>query len=182
MQSIITHQTKPASEWIAGRVVQKVSPTGAHARAQGRLIAALLAWADRTGSGHVGTEWEFRVTPPGEPTRSLVPDVAFVSFARLAHDDEDATEIPYLAPDVAFEVLSPNDRRRNVDEKIRVYLASGTKAVIEVDPQSRRVTIHDGLEAPAILDEAARLRHDALPDFSMPVAAIFEKPKPRGRV
>ncbi len=42
MQSIIENQTKPASEWIGGRVVQKVSPTQAHANAQSRIVAALF--------------------------------------------------------------------------------------------------------------------------------------------
>jgi hypothetical protein len=43
MQSIIKDQTKPASEWIAGRVVQKVSPSQRHASAQARIVSALLA-------------------------------------------------------------------------------------------------------------------------------------------
>lgn len=178
MHSIIEDQTKPASEWIAGRIVQKVSPTGLHAQAQARMVSALLAWADRTGSGRVGTEWEFRITPPGAQTRTLVPDISFLSFERAPYDDAAAEHIPYLAPDIAIEVRSPNDRRRNVKEKIRVYLSSGTKAVFEVDPKGQIVTLYDagGVTVLAVNDT---LTHPALPGFSMPVAGIFAKTKPR---
>ncbi len=174
MQPIIEHQTKPASEWIAGRVVQKVSPTARHANAQGRLVAAFMAWTDATGLGRVGTEWEFRIAPPGEVIRSLVPDVAFLSYDRLGFDEDEAAQMPAIAPNVAVEVLSPYDRRRNVDEKIRVYLACGTGLVAVADPERRNVTLHDR-NGVLTLEAAGVLRHSELPGFAMPVAAIFAK-------
>lgn len=177
MQSIIEDQTKPASEWIDGRVVQKVTPGGAHARAQARIAASLLQWADRNGTGWVGTEWDFVITPPGGIPRSLVPDVAFVSYERIPYGDEEAARIPRIAPDVVFEILSPKDLRRNVDEKIAVYLASGTRAVLEIDPLQRAVTIFER-ESTSVLDVDATLTHDALPGFTLPVAEIFRKPAP----
>jgi Uma2 family endonuclease len=174
MQPIIEPQTKPASEWIAGRVVQKVSPTARHANAQGRLIAAFVAWADATGIGRVGTEWEFRIAPPGEVVRSLVPDVAFLSYEKLGFDEDDAAEMPAVAPNVAVEVLSPHDRRLNVAEKIRVYLACGTSLVAVADPERQSVTLHDG-EGAITLEIGDTLRHSELPGFAMPVADIFAK-------
>ncbi len=136
------------------------------------------AWADETGLGRVGTEWEFRVTPPGERIRSLVPDVAYLSFERLPYEDEGAAQMPHLAPDIAIEILSPSDHRTNVDEKIRVYLSSGTKAVIEIDPQAHSATIHD-IEGTRTLGKDDNIKHPALPDFSMPVASIFARTRPR---
>jgi Uma2 family endonuclease len=174
MQSIIEPQTKPASEWIAGRVVQKVSPTARHANAQGRLIAAFVAWADATGIGRVGTEWEFRIAPPGEVVRSLVPDVAFLSYDKLGFDEDDAAQMPAVAPNVAVEVLSPNDRRRNIAEKIRVYLACGTGLVAVANPERQNVTLHDS-NGVVILRTGDILRHSELPGFAMPVADIFAK-------
>ncbi len=38
--------------------------------------SALHTWVG--ARGEVGTEWRFRVQPPGEPARPLVPDVAYV--------------------------------------------------------------------------------------------------------
>jgi Uma2 family endonuclease len=174
MHSIIDPQTKPASEWIAGRVVQKVSPTQRHASAQARIAAAFMAWADATGIGRVGTEWEFRIAPPGEVARSLVPDVAFLSYAKVGFDHDEAAQMPAIAPNVAVEVLSPHDRRRNVDEKIRVYLACGTGLVAVADPERRNLTLHDSHGA-TILQTQDIWRHPELPNFTMPVAAIFAK-------
>ena len=178
MRSIIEHQTKPASEWIGGRVVQKVSPRERHARAQGRIAAALLAWADRSGCGRVGTEWEFRIGPPGEEVRTLVPDVAYLSYERLGYDEDDAAQAPYVAPNVAIEVISPDDRRRYVDEKICVYLASGAELVVLIDPQQHTAALHD---AACVTNLGAQdiFIHSALPGFAIRIGDIFAKPKPR---
>lgn len=174
MQPIIEPQTKPASEWIFGRVVQKVSPRARHANAQARVASALLSWADKYGIGRVGTEWEFRIAPPGEVARSLVPDVAFLSYAKLGFDQDEAAQMPAIAPNVAIEVLSPNDRHPNVDEKIRVYLACGTGLVAVADPERRNITLHDS-HGVALLEAGDILRHSELPGFAMPVAAVFAK-------
>jgi len=58
-----------------------------------------------------------------------VPDVAFLSYERLGYDEDEAAQIPYMAPDAAIEILSPDDGRADIEEKIRVYLASGTALV-----------------------------------------------------
>jgi len=178
VQSIIKEQTKPASEWIAGRVVQKASPSQRHASAQTRIAAALLAWSDEFETGRVGTEWEFRIAPPGEKPRTLVPDIAFLAYQKISLEKERAAQYPLTAPDAAFEVLSPRDRKSYVAEKIRVYLASGTVLVAIVDPDARTVALHDarGIRLLSALDI---VRHESLPGFAMPVAAIFAKPGER---
>jgi len=178
MPEITVPQTKPATEWVNGRALQKVSPQERHARAQGAMVSALTAWAHEAGSGRVGTEWEFRVTPPLEVTRPLIPDVAFLSFERLAYENEEAAQIPYMAPDVAVEILSSDDRRRDVNEKIRVYLAAGAKLVLLVDPAARNFTTYDA-EGSRFFDAEDIFTHSALPGFSVKVSAIFEIPKPK---
>lgn len=178
MQPIIEQQTKPASEWVFGRVVQKVSPTAKHANAQTRVAAALMAWADTNGVGRVGTEWEFRIAPPSEEFRSLVPDVAFLSYDRLGFDEEKAAQMPAVAPNIAVEILSPNDRKRDVEEKIRVYLASGTDLVVVADPERKEVAMHDSRSV-SMLHCGDMLRHRALPEFSMAVSDIFARPGER---
>jgi Uma2 family endonuclease len=89
MRDIVLPEAEPALEWIGGRVVQKVSPQRKHALAQMRFAIALEAWGRAGGRGTVGTEREFRLKPPGEVRRPLVPDVAFISFDRLQYDDDE---------------------------------------------------------------------------------------------
>jgi len=171
-------EAKPALEWVNGRALQKVSPQRKHAMAQGRFYGALDAWARERGSGEVGTEWEFRIAPPGEARRPLVPDVAYLSYDRVPFENEKAADIPHLAPDVVVEVLSPRDLQRDVEEKIRVYLATGTSVIFVVDTKDEMVTARDprGRKNFVAVDV---LTHAALPGFALRVPFLFERSRPK---
>jgi len=127
-------------------------------------------WA--AGRGEVGPEWRFRVAPPGEVRRPLVPDVAYVSNERLRPLSNEELEVPPLAPDVAVEILSPGDRRADVDDKISVYLRAGSSLVIVVDPRRRTVELHDHAKT-AHLDEDETIEHPVLAGFSCPIRELF---------
>lgn len=170
LDEIVLPQTKPETEWVRGRPLQKVSPRRTHSRLQAALSTHLERWA--LGRGEVGPEWRFRVAPPGEVRRPLVPDVAYVSNERLRPLSDEEIELPPLAPDVAVEILSPDDRRIDVDDKIDVYSRAGSALVIVVDPQARAVELHDG-EAVRILDESGAIEHRALPGFHYRVSELF---------
>jgi Uma2 family endonuclease len=175
MHEIVLPETKPALEWVNGRVLQKVSPRRKHALAQTVFAAALAEWAHRTHLGRFGTEWEFRIAPPGEIRRPLVPDVAFLSYARVPRADQAAADIPRVAPDALIEVLSPDDRTKDVEEKIRVYLACGTRVVFVVNTDDETVTIRE-LGAARTLDRDVTVTHPSLPGFAMPARTLFEEP------
>jgi Uma2 family endonuclease len=170
IQEIVLPETKPEMEWVRGRALQKVSPQRTHSRLQGALTMQLDRWA--RGRGEVGPEWRFRVAPAGEVRRPLAPDVAYVSNERLRPLSDKELEIPPLAPDVAVEILSPDDYRADVDDKIAVYLRAGSSLVIVVDPPRRAVELHDRAET-ACLDETNTIEHWALPGFSYPVRELF---------
>jgi len=170
LHEIVLPQTEPETEWILGHAVQKVSPFRNHARLQLTLGAALLAWAD--GRGEAGSEWRFRVAPPGEVRRPLVPDLAYVSNERLAGLTGRDLQLPPFAPDVAIEVLSPDDVPRHVAHKISVYLASGSNLVIVVDPHDRSVSLHDH-DGERVLRGDDVLQHDALPGFALALPVLF---------
>jgi len=170
LHEIVLPETKPETEWLRGRPLQKVSPPRTHSRLQGAMLKRLDRWA--AGRGEVGPEWRFRVAPPGEVRRPLVPDVAYVSNERLRPLSDEAIETPPLAPDIAVEILSPDDRRVDVDDKIDVYLRAGSSLIIVVDPQRRVVELHDR-DGVARLDERASIEHPALPGFSYPIDALF---------
>lgn len=169
-QEIVLPETKPEMEWVRGRPLQKVSPQRTHARLQGALTMQLDRWAQ--GRGEVGPEWRFRVAPPGEIRRPLVPDVAYISNERLRELSDDEAETPPIAPEVAVEILSPGDRRADVDDNIAVYLRSGSLLVIVVDPRRRIVELHDAARTVCV-DEAGSIEHAALPEFKYPVRDLF---------
>jgi Uma2 family endonuclease len=115
--------------------------TRRHAILQGAMGAWLLTWA--RGRGDVGTEWRFRVAPPGAFRRPLVPDVAYVSYERLRPLSVTERELPPLAPDIVVEILCPDDRPADVNHKREVYLAAGTTTVVLVDPDRRTMEVFD---------------------------------------
>lgn len=170
LREIVLPQTRPETEWVRGRALQKVTSQRTHSRLQGAFTARLDRWA--TARGEVGPEWRFLVAPPGEARRPLVPDVAYVSSERLRPLNDRDIEVPPLAPDVVVEILSPDDRRSDVDDKIDVYLRAGSSLVIVVDPSRRAIELHDCDET-SLLTEQDVIRHRALPGFSYPVGELF---------
>lgn len=178
MQEIVlSDNIKPAIEWVNDRVLQKVSPARKHALAQRRFAAALGAWADDRGCGEVGTEWRFQVQPTGEIRRSLVPDVAYISYERMPFEELERFDAPPIAPDVVVEIRSPGDRQEDIDEKVRVYLAAGTRVIFLVDPDEKSVVavtvdgVYDLTQGP--------IEHTTLPGFSLEPAMLFEMPRRR---
>ncbi len=174
IHEIVLAETKPETEWVRGRALQKVSPTYRHGRLQGLLLIALTEWAETGRHGRVAPEWRFRVTPRGSFTRPLVPDVAFLSYADLAADAPDGdVAVPRMAPTVAVEVLSPDDRRADVEDKIAAYLAGGCAAVMVVDAETETLAAHDRVGAHPTA--GPRFSHAALPGLSLDVRSLFER-------
>ena len=177
---IILPETKPATEWVNGRALQKMSPRERHSRAQSAFDVALRTWVEKTGAGRVGPEWEFRIAPPGERRRPLVPDVAFLSYERVGYDDDEAAQLPRVAPNAVVEILSPGDRKRDLNEKIRVYLAAGSDVVFVVDTIRKTVTAHSKAET-TTLTQSDVITHASLPGFALTVERLFAKPRPQTR-
>jgi len=176
MQEIVlSDNVKPALEWVNNRVLQKVSPRRRHALAQGRFWGALDAWACLRASGMAGTEWHFQIQPSGEIARTLVPDVAYLSYARLPREELEATEIPRVAPDVVVEVRSPEDLQADIDEKLRVYFGAGTGVIFLVDPNKKTVIAIDRA-CQTHFDPTDVVRHSSLPGFELPARNLFELP------
>ena len=100
-------------------------------------------------------------------------DIAFISAERLP------AKVPqgYFdgAPDLAVEVLSPNDRASEVQGKIRDWLDAGCRAVWIVDPETKSVTIYKSTHDIAVLGATDTLTDaEILPGFNAAISEIFE--------
>jgi Uma2 family endonuclease len=116
---------------------------------------------------------------PDTPDMIRKPDVSFIRAGRLPKDHLPEGHCK-IAPDLAVEVLSPNDLARDVARKVREYLAAGIKLVWIVDPDSRFVQVHRPRgNAAGVLSgfgEADILTgEDVLPGFCTPVADFFRR-------
>jgi Uma2 family endonuclease len=169
-------ETKPETEWIAGRAVQKVMPTTDHSILQAAFLLALHAWAEAERRGQTGPEWRFRVSIPGTRVHPLVPDVAFMSFARLRPLSKKDRQSPNVPPEIVVEILSPDDRPKDVEAKRKEYLAWGVSLVLIADPDARYVDVYDGAGAYERVDASVETYSPAIiPDLVLPLRAMFAK-------
>jgi Uma2 family endonuclease len=107
------------------------------------------------------------------PDTVRAPDASFVSGDRVS---EEGLSAGYFEgpPDLAVEVLSPDDRPRNVREKVADWLESGTRMVWVIDPGTRSAAVYRSLEEVRELSE-----HDSLdggpviPGFTCPISDLF---------
>ncbi|HXU24926.1 MAG TPA: Uma2 family endonuclease, partial [Tepidiformaceae bacterium] len=77
-------------------------------------------------------------------------------------------------PDLAIEVLSPDDQPGRVSQKIAHYMASGVRLLWVIDPEDERITVWEpgkiprDLAAPAVLSAAP-----VLAGFELDLAGLF---------
>jgi Uma2 family endonuclease len=168
---VILPEAKPAYEWILGRAVQKMSPRTRHALLQFGFARALDDWS--AGRYLVGTEWRFRLAPPAEIRRPLVPDVAVIPrHGLIGLVDRDFDSPPY-GPTIAVEILSPVERHDHLEHKRSVYFACGTLLVLVVDPLERTVTAYEHTGVQRTFTQNASLVSDAFPDMTIALLPVF---------
>jgi Uma2 family endonuclease len=124
-------------EYIEGRVTY-MSPVGpTHGRRALGLGSLLRAVVRRHKLGDVRVETGYWIGP----NTMVGPDISFINKAKF--DNENVVDgYSDQIPDLAIEVTSPNDRDRDVQEKVEIYLAAGTPRVWVVRPELRTVAVH----------------------------------------
>jgi Uma2 family endonuclease len=163
---------KPYVEQIYEQRESKVSPKWRHGRAQIRVGAALDRWA--VERGEVGTELRCYLVIDEERPSSLVPDVAYYSFDRLPIDlPDDVRERPRIAPDIAVEIISPDDRPRMLARKVELYLRHGSIVVIVVDPIGRTVAFHQRAGVATTIPASGRIAVPSYTDLILDFDEIF---------
>ncbi len=163
-------------ELVKGKL-RKVAPTGDEHGYVAMEIGRLLGnHAKANNLGRVyAAETGFRISSNPDTVRA--PDAAFVSRERLEEVGPVRGYRPG-APDLAVEVVSPNDTHAGVTEKALAWLEAGTRMVLVVDPgEARRtVTVYRSREDIRILTaEAGDLLDgaDVVPGWTVPVAELF---------
>jgi Uma2 family endonuclease len=102
-----------------------------------------------------------------------IPDLAFVSAARIPSEGEPDTKW-LMPPDLAVEVISPNDLYEKVYVKVMEYLAAGVKQVWLVSSEHHTITIYrSATHITAFAGDDELVSEDLLPGFHCPLRAIF---------
>ena len=106
------------------------------------------------------------------PDTVRAPDVAFISRTSL---ERQAPVKGYRkgAPDLAVEVVSPNDRPTEVAEKVYEWLFHGAKEVWVLEADQHTLTIYRPNEMFLVLKEEDTLISPLFPDWELPLSEIF---------
>lgn len=158
-------------ELVQGELIRRTPVGGVHGRIAVIMAARLHAYAEQHRLGEVMVEVGYRLARDPDTVRG--PDVSFVAASRIT---EGGVPRGFIvgAPDLAVEIVSPEDTAAEVDEKVQEYLRAGSRLVWVVQPRTRTITSYrpDGNArvhgADDVIDGA-----DVLPGFSMRVRELF---------
>ncbi|MCO6458233.1 MAG: Uma2 family endonuclease [Pirellulaceae bacterium] len=154
-------------------VLRMMSPAGGD---HGEVAAELLLQIRRHAKQHhLGRTYaaETGFLLGRNPDTVIAPDVAFVSYDRLGGPQVRHAGYVPLAPDLVAEVVSPNDRRRDVELKATAWLQAGVQVVLVVDPQSSTVCEYRRNVEVRVHSDGYVDLDDVLPGFQLDVAALF---------
>ena len=158
-------------ELIRGVVIKMPLPKAPHGRIANIFAYRLTGYVEERDLGLVFHEIGFRVGT--NPDTILGPDVSFMSWERYEAVEEDGG-FWQGAPDLAVEIMSPNDRYAQVEAKAAQWIAAGARMVVVVDQLGRQVRVHRPRAETATLGMDDTLDGaDAVPGWTLPVRDLF---------
>lgn len=152
-------ETKPASEFVNGKILQKPMPQGQHSRIQQKLVTTIN---QVTEDPQIALALpELRCT---FGNRSIVSDIAIFTWNRLPVDPEGQIINQFQThPDWVIEILSPDQSVTRVTENILHCISYGTQLGWLIDPNERLVLVYN---------EQAQTRVLGATDAVLPIPAF----------
>ena len=152
----------------------KEKPLGMEAGAVGAQMLSLLRTHVKAHSlGHViNSECGYQIFAD-HPTRIRKPDGSFVARGRLP-DEKLFRGHCKIAPDLAFEVVSPNDFAEEINEKVIEFLQAGVRLLWVLYPATQTIQVFRPKGGSAMLAAADELSgEDVVVGFSCRVGDVF---------
>jgi Uma2 family endonuclease len=147
-------------EYLDGEVVERNMGEIPHADIQGNLYR--LLWRFRKTLGiRVLTEIRIQI----HPRRFRVADIA------AWRGDDIGTGIPTVAPFLAVEILSPEDRIVRMTAKIQEHLSVGVEWVWVIDPEERAALVYSRQHSEGA---AATTLYTENPAIQIPLESAFD--------
>lgn len=163
-------EQKPALEFAEGEITQKVAPQGQHSGIQGDLVEIVNRRIRRRKLGRAFPE--LRTTYAGH---SLVPDVAVYTWDRIAVTESGRLANQFTSPpEVAFEIVSPEQSVTTLIRKCIWYVENGVKVAVIVDPEDSSVIVYRPDADSRVLhgDETIDLA-DVIPGLRLTLKEVF---------
>lgn len=155
-------------EFIAGEVIDVVSHPKS-SKLAGKFLIKIGSFVYDNDLEHVtGADGGYHVE-----NERYMPDVGYISFERQPELESVEGYLPN-APNLAVEVVSPNDSERLLMIKVENYLAAGT-VVWVVYPEQEEVAVYQSGQAVKLYTkEDSILGGDVLAGFTLELKDIFK--------
>lgn len=162
-------ETKPASEYMNGEVIQKPMPKSRHSRLQGKLGGKIN---EATEAERIAYAFpELRCT---FGQQSVVPDLAVLRWSQIEFDpDGEPLDNVLVAPCWTIEILSPNQSANRVAENILHCLSHGSELGWLLDPGDRSVLVFLPNQQPKIYRGQQTLPIPAGLPLTLTAAEVF---------
>jgi len=158
-------------ELLDGQAIAKMSPKRFHSRTQKTLLYILEHWCQERGD--VAIEWAVTLMRRGQDWVPI-PDVLYISYDRLPRDWLEDGPCP-MAPELAIEIISPDQSFGTIVGKATDYLAAGVLRVWVVDPQAKSITVFYPDAAPRTFTGETLLTDEVLPDLQLTAQQVFQQ-------
>ena len=146
-------ETKPATEYIDGQLVQKPMPQGKHSQLQGRIVRQINTIAE---SKRIALALpELRCT---FGNRSIVPAIAVFTWNRIPLDEDgDIANVFDASPDWVIEILSPDQNQSKVTANVLYCLKFGCQMGWLIDPKLRSIFVYPSGQQPEFFQQPDQL-------------------------
>lgn len=153
-------ETKPASEYIDGEIIQKPMGQGKHSTLQTEFASYInsILKKNRIARAFVELRCIFA-------NRAIVPDVTVFTWDKIPRDsDGQISNVFNIAPDWLIEILSPEQSQTKVTKKILHALKYGTQMGWLIDPSEMTIFVYQPKQEIVVLENSEDIL--IVPDFA----------------
>jgi Uma2 family endonuclease len=162
-------EVKPHLEFTDGLVTQKVAAKPTHGSLQAYLATRLNRVAGPLRLGRAFTETRFHT-----PTWSPVPDVSYYRRDRIQWRSNRPPDDFLEPPDIAVEIVSPEQRVTELIKKCTRYIGLGTQIALLIDPDDETIPVSRPGQPLQVLQGDDLIQVDELlPAFVLTVSGLF---------
>jgi Uma2 family endonuclease len=165
---------KRICELVDGVLVEK--PMGTREALLAALISHFLwAFLERKDLGVViGADGALRL----KLGLVRIPDVSFISWSRLPQGELPEEPIARVIPDLAVEVLSESNTKKEMERKLQDYFQAGVRIVWLVDPKTQAAEVYTSPKKVQRIGKGESLDGGkVLPGFVLPLKKLFARGK-----
>ncbi len=164
----------PHTELVKGEVIDVPPPSLIHDVVCQNIGFELSSYVRSRGLGRVASN-DSGILTERDPDTLRGADVAYFSYSRVPKDDP-PDGYPEVAPELVFEVLSPDDRWVKISPKVTEYLEAGVKLVYVIDPDRRLAMLcrPDDVSPITFGPDEDLVFPDVLPDFRLRLGTLLD--------